>query len=472
VTLRPSLAWRIVLVTLVASLFGAIVALAIAERVVGDALGDQVAPLLVNRFGPFAARACEASPSSWSWSLPMWHAWGMQGYAYDEAARASPNRSAPPLRDDLVERLGAEADASAIDVLGPNRSGAIVFRSAARAPCNLIQVVWRNPHPDRRFTPIVGGSAAASAAFGSALALLAIAFPLVRRIRRLSAAASRVGEPTGYVPLGRPASGDELDALEDRLDRAHLRIRSDAQMLEDQRDALERHLAHIAHDLRTPLTSLQMALEYAADISAEPAVRDALTGALRDAVYLSGLTYNLRLASKLRSGWDPTHDAAPLDLADLVTRIVERARILARRRQVELALSVPDGPVRVVCNAVAVEQALSNVVDNAVAYGDPHGHVAVVLAVGATGFDLEVRDDGPGVDPAILPRLGQATFRSDEARQRDPRGSGLGLAITAEVCARIGWTLGFTALEPRGLLVHVHGHVHSAPATAPPPAAI
>jgi signal transduction histidine kinase len=110
------------------------------------------------------------------------------------------------------------------------------------------------------------------------------------------------------------------------------------------------------------------------------------------------------------------------------------------------------------CNAVAVERALANLVDNAVAYGDPHGHVAVVLAHRpAGGFELEIRDDGPGVTPDSLARLGQAEFRSDHARQRDPRGSGLGLAITAELCRRTGWTLAFSALEPRGLLVRVTG---------------
>ena len=461
--MRPSLARRIVLTTLIAGLFGAVVALAVASRVAAEALGAQLAPLLIERFDDEAARRCAAQPAAWSQS--PWPAAAMRAYAYDARTGRSANPVAPPLHGDLLARLARSPGAFAADLRRADGSRALVFRTAAAAPCDLVQVTWRNPTAVQRAGRIIGVSAVVAGLFASVLGLVVIVLPLVRRIRRLAAAATRVGDSTGYEGAARAAGdrgdlghrGDELDALGRVLDHAHRRIRDDARLLEDQREALERHLARIAHDLRTPLTSLQIALEFAADRVDQPAVRDSLTGALRDAVYLSGLTYNLRLASKLRSGWDPSHDLAEVDLVELITRIVDRARLLARRRQIELELSIPDDAVRVQCNAVAVEQALTNVVDNAVAYGDPRGHVAVVLAADDHGFVLEVSDDGPGVPPASLPRLGQATFRSDEARQRDPRGSGLGLAITAEVCERIGWTLAFSALEPRGLCVEIRG---------------
>ena len=453
---RRSLARRIVLTTLASGLFGAIVALVIAGRVVSDAFGAQLAPLLASRFDAEAARACRAAPARWS--IELWPTWNVRGYAYDAGNGDAYNHDAPPLRRDLVARLGPEPGAKAIDLRARDRTGALVFRTGAPAPCDLVQLVWHNPGADRRVGRIWGASAVASALFASAVALIGIVAPLVRRIHRLRVAATRVGEPDGYAPLGRDGRpGDELDQLGQVLDRAHLRIRSDAALLEDQRAGLERHLSRIAHDLRTPLTSLQIGLEFAVDRIADPAARDAIASALRDAVYLSGLTYNLRLASRLRSGWNPADDVSDVELGAMVERIIARARLLARRRQIELALSVPDEPLRVRCSAVAVEQALTNIVDNAVAYGDPEGHVAVMLAAHGDGFELEVSDDGPGVAPANLPQLGHTTFRSDEARQRDPRGNGLGLAITAEVCGRIGWSLEFAALEPRGLRVRIRG---------------
>ncbi len=66
-------------------------------------------------------------------------------------------------------------------------------------------------------------------------------------------------------------------------------------------------------------------------------------------------------------------------------------------------------------------------------------------------------DDGPGLAPADLLRIGERTFRSDAARQRDPQGGGLGLAITSEVCRRAGFVLSFSLEKPRGLRATVKG---------------
>ena len=139
----------------------------------------------------------------------------------------------------------------------------------------------------------------------------------------------------------------------------------------------------------------------------------------------------------------------PLDCA--VTVIVPTVE------EIEVHGGRPDAPVIVRCNPAMAEQALANLVHNAVAHGEPGGHVAVLLASEAGRFTLTVVDDGPGVAPVDLPRLGERTFRGDEARRRDPRGSGLGLAISGEVCRRAGWTLGLTAELPRGLRATITG---------------
>ena len=180
---------------------------------------------------------------------------------------------------------------------------------------------------------------------------------------------------------------------------------------------------------------------------------------MNDAVYLAALTANLRLASEMRDGWDPAASKGGVDLTDVVDRVVTRARFFAKQRGLSLEVAVPDGPTRAGCDPVAAEQAISNVVENAITHGSKGGHVAVVLETSGGSFSMAVADDGPGLLPSELPRLGERTFRSDDARQRDPRGSGLGLAITHEVCKRCGWRLAFEPETPRGLRVTMRGAV-------------
>jgi len=290
------------------------------------------------------------------------------------------------------------------------------------------------------------------------LAVLFIMRPLGRRIERLRHAAERVGDEEGYTELDE-ASEDDVGAVAGSLDRAHHRIREDANRLKERQRALERHLDDVAHDLRTPLASLQLSLEQAADATDDPETSALLVGALRDLVYVSGLTDDLRLATQLRDGWDPAASGATVAIEETVERVVARARALARRRGIELEVAVPDGTVPVRCDPIAAEQAIANVLQNSIAYGDRGGHVAVLLERAGARFSLQIVDDGPGVAPSELPRLGERTFRSDEARQRDPRGSGLGLAITTEVCARCSWNLRFVNEEPRGLRVAIEGAI-------------
>jgi signal transduction histidine kinase len=140
-----------------------------------------------------------------------------------------------------------------------------------------------------------------------------------------------------------------------------------------------------------------------------------------------------------------------------VSAIGARSTFYAARRGISLETAVPDGAVMVDCHTIAAEQAVRNLVENAIAYGDRDGHIALMLEIEGDSFLLTVVDDGPGVAPSELARLGERTFRSDEARARDPRGSGLGLAITNEICARCGFELAFANETPRGLRVTIRG---------------
>jgi signal transduction histidine kinase len=452
--MRRTIVTRVLVLAVVTGLAGAAISTITSWRLIRDGVSRGFAEILIAQYDPAEVSRCHSDPSHWQLTIST----DAHAFAYDETTLRSSNPAAPALRADLYAKLPPGDDQY---VVGFNRRGrgvAIVLRRHSAAPCGLVQLI---SEPALSLGQILTTKAAGALLSGFVCcfaAVLIIGIPLVRRIRRLRAGAAKLGDPD-YAPYDVRRDGNELDDLAGALDAAHARIRADAALLEHQRNALERHLVEIAHDLRTPLTSLQAALERATDTTNAGIRAELLTGALFDVVYLSALTDNLRLASELRDGEGRRLDTTALDVGELVERIAARARMLARRRNVSLEMAGPDTPLVVRASAVATEQALTNIIQNAVTYVDDGGRVAIVVRGDdeCGTFTIDVRDDGPGVPPTELPRLGTGTFRSDEARQRDPRGRGIGLAITAEVCRRFGWTLSFHGLEPRGLDVRIEG---------------
>jgi signal transduction histidine kinase len=108
-----------------------------------------------------------------------------------------------------------------------------------------------------------------------------------------------------------------------------------------------------------------------------------------------------------------------------------------------------------------IEQAVSNIVYNAVRHHREQGHVAVILETSASAageqFRLRVVDDGPGMSAEELRKICERGFRGDAARTRAPEGQGLGLDIAHRVAALHGLELRFGASEFGGLQVDLSG---------------
>jgi signal transduction histidine kinase len=449
---------RIVLVSILCGMLGLVVSWLMIRRTAREAILNGFAPYVRRTLEHGELERCQRDPAHWSMRMGR----GARLDAYDEAKQASENPDSPPLDPVLHRRLASgELNPLKFSYLGGEEVTAMLLRATDAGPCALVQVTWP-PHTSgrRRFFYFLLTGSVVVVALAAALGVFMVVQPVTRRIDKLRHAAGAVGSLEGYASARDPAS-DELGDLSQSLDRAHARIRADADRLEERQRALERYLGDIAHDLKTPIASLQIALEQATKQSNNPQLSDLLKGSLNDVIYLDALTTNLRLACQLREGWNPAE--GHVELGETVDRIVARARYFAKNRGIALDAARPDVPVYAACHPTAVEQAVTNLVENAIAYGDTGGHVAVLLEADTAGFTLVVADDGPGVPPAELPRLGERTFRTDEARQRDPSGSGLGLAIASEICKRCEWNLSFEAHEPRGLRVTSTGPILPAP---------
>jgi signal transduction histidine kinase len=286
-----------------------------------------------------------------------------------------------------------------------------------------------------------------------AAVLLAVG-PVVARIRRLTAAVERSAS-AGYSDTVPVEGRDELAALARAFAAAGREVRTQLAEKDRREDALRRFLADTTHDVMIPLTVLQGHLSALRERLAD--ADPTLVAAMHEAHYLAALVHNLGAAARLDSAAPQLH-RAPVDLAALVDRVLARHRPIARPLAVALEGAPPDAPVLVDADATLLEQAVSNVVYNAVRHNRPGGHVAVLLETTAPDrFRLRVVDDGPGLPPEQLARIAERGFRSDAARTRAPDGQGLGLDIAARVAALHGLTLRFAASEYGGLQVDLEG---------------
>ncbi|MCY1055998.1 HAMP domain-containing sensor histidine kinase [Nannocystis sp. SCPEA4] len=397
---------------------------------------------------------CERDPAGFA----RGHGPELEFNVYDGDTLAPARPEASPLDPVLLARLQAgEAAPSRMYFLDP-WGGAALRRAADHGPCAIIQMRWKVSTPDRRFSLLViFGMLAFSVALAVGLASFFAVRPMALRLEKLRRATQQVGQAAGYASAADPTR-DDLGQLSALLDQAHARIAADAARMEARHRALEQHLANIAHDLRTPLASLQLTLEQLTDVARPDGDADLVRGAIGDVVYMGSLIDNLSLACRLQEGADPLHGDLRVELCALVDRVTRRFAALGRTRGIEVHGARPDAALWARCNPAMAEQALANLVHNAVAHGEPGGHVAILLEeTGESGFTLTVVDDGPGVPPADLPKIGERTFRTDEARRRDPKGGGLGLAISQEVCSRAGFILELTGEQPRGLRATITG---------------
>ncbi len=387
-------------------------------------------------------------------------------FAYDRAL-ASRDPAAPRLAAGTAAAL-AEGDWAAVDRATFDERVEVLLRSPwPDGPCAYVLVRGTTP---RGF---IGAILPATELWLAPLAATLIAVlvavgPVVGRIRRLTADVRR-SAAGGFVEAPAVAGADEVRQLGDAFVAASAEVRRQLAARDDRERALREFLANTTHDVMIPLTVLtqHLASLRAGVRTREPAELDEVVArAMDEAHYLAALIHNLSVAARVDVA-EPRLERAAIDLNALVARVVARHRPVAAERGIELDSGVPEAPVIVDADLTLLEQAVSNVVYNAIRYNRRGGHVAVVLDRDDGRFVLRVLDDGPGIPPPDLGSLIRRGFRSDAARTRTTGGHGghgIGLHITHTVARLHAYQLTFTNREPSGLEVELAGPL-------PPPAA-
>ncbi|GHI89364.1 MtrAB system histidine kinase MtrB [Streptomyces xanthophaeus] len=225
---------------------------------------------------------------------------------------------------------------------------------------------------------------------------------------------------------------DDIARLGEAFNKMAQNLQNKIQQLEDLSRMQRRFVSDVSHELRTPLTTVRMAADVIHDARVD---FDPVTA--RSAELLAGqldrfesLLSDLLEISRFDAG-AAALEAEPIDLRDVVHRVIGGAEPLAEHKGTRIRVLGDSQPVIAEADSRRVERVLRNLVVNAVEHGEGRD-VVVRLASAGGAVAVAVRDYGVGLKPGEATRVFNRFWRADPARARTTGGTGLGLSIAVE----------------------------------------
>ncbi|HWA02634.1 MAG TPA: ATP-binding protein [Rhizomicrobium sp.] len=246
---------------------------------------------------------------------------------------------------------------------------------------------------------------------------------MLRRLDQINRTAGQIiaGDFSRRVPVTR--AHDEIDTLADSLNRMLDRIE---RLMKGVREVTD----SVAHDLRTPLNRLRNRLEETLR-HLDPSGQEAneIESAMRETDQIIA-TFNAILLIAEADAGVTRGTMTSIDLAPIADDIAEFYAPLAEEKGVTLEIR-PAGTTTIEGNRSLINQALANLVDNAIKYTPPGGRITVWPEMTPDGVDLFVSDTGPGIPPEERARVVERFVRLETSRNSP--GTGLGLSLVAAI---------------------------------------
>jgi signal transduction histidine kinase len=388
--------------------------------------------------------------ATWLWAPPP--PMEMARFIVEELTKQPADAGALALRlSDLKLRTGIDVTlldgrGSAVAASGPMQTGGPGILTTAW-PGGTAQI--SPPRPPS----LAGGALFAIAAvlilvgISAALTAAWLGTPLVA----LSAAARQLGAGRLDVRVKlvrRDELGDVAEAFNEMAGRVESLVRGQRELL-----------ANVSHELRTPLARIRVALDLAAEGSAEDAAKS-LGGIAGDLAELERLTNDILTSARLElSTGQPPLRLERLASREVVADAAERFRAAHPAR--ELLVDDRSGGAVVELDRMLLRRAVDNLLDNAAKYST----AAVSLAAAASDgrLTIGIRDSGEGMSPAEVGSLFTPFFRADRSRARLTGGLGLGLLLSRRIVEAHGGTLEIESAPGKGTSARI-----SVPLSQPP----
>jgi two-component system phosphate regulon sensor histidine kinase PhoR len=212
-------------------------------------------------------------------------------------------------------------------------------------------------------------------------------------------------------------------------------------------------VANVSHELRTPVTAVRSAVETLRHtLERDPAASARFVDMIdRNAQRLGTLVEDLLDLSRIESQeYKPALESLPLRPAAEQVVALLRAKVEEKRQN--LAVEIPADGFLLRADRRALEQVLTNLIDNAVKYCPVGATITLRARVVDERARVEVVDTGPGIEPRHLPRLFERFYRVDLGRSRDMGGTGLGLSIVKHLVEAMSGAMGVESAPGRGSL--------------------
>jgi signal transduction histidine kinase len=299
------------------------------------------------------------------------------------------------------------------------------------------------PAPRERFGFLLSGSGR-WAVLGLAAAISLLSFwllsrSLARPVARISDTAARLAEGDMTSRVGESAyTRDEIGQLAEQFDRM-------AEELDLQSRTRLEMFRNIAHELRAPLTRLQIATELLErKPDGAPQQLERIRYEIERVEALASQVLALARAEQLGDAGDST------SVNHAVKHVISDAEFEAGARDVRIVYLDSGVDVLIKGKTDVVSSAIENVIRNAIQHTPPNGEVSVTVRDGASGtVEVTVTDSGPGVPDRDLDKIFEPFYRIDTNRP----GAGIGLAITKRVLQQLGGTLTASNQAAGGLAI-------------------
>ena len=265
-------------------------------------------------------------------------------------------------------------------------------------------------------------------------------------VLEITRAANRIAAGDYDTRVGHKAD-DEIGVLADTMNNMAKKLGENERM---QRE----FIANTSHELKTPISAIRANAELVMDIENqnEAERRRFLQIIVDESIRLNSMLEDILDLSAMESGRQPSRE--DFDVCEMLHDVRDRLRGLITEKDISFTLDTM-GERCVTADPQMMFRVFYNLVDNAVKYTPPGGHVTLRAKSLEAGVRIEIEDNGPGIAEEDIKHIWDRFYKADKARSRNGGSSGLGLAIVKSILDAHGFSFGMESEPEAGTLAWI-----------------